>query len=118
MSLLWVRLDTTIPQNPKMLWLLEDKKHRAALAYIFSITYSGSHGLDGYVPRAALPFIHATKADAKALTDVGLWVENATGWEINGWTEFQQTNVETIARREKAQHAAAVRWSKPRGEAS
>jgi hypothetical protein len=33
-SLPWVRLDTAIADHPKMLALMDAKKHRAALAYI------------------------------------------------------------------------------------
>lgn len=114
MSLPWVRLDTAIADHPKMLMLMDDKKHRAALAYILGITYSGRHELDGFIPRAALPFLHATKADASALADVGMWSECQGGWRINGWEEYQVSSDETRKRREKSQRDAArmncVRW--------
>ncbi len=110
MSLPWVRLDTTIGDNPKILALMQAKKYRAAWAYILGITYCGRHELDGFVPRLALPFLHATKADADALVFVGLWLESDGGWLINGWAEFQISSEEAQKRRDKAQKAAMKRW--------
>lgn len=110
MSLPWVRLDTAIADHPKMLALMDGKKHRAALAYILGITYSGRHELDGFIPRAALPYLHATKPDAEALVAVGMWVACDGGWQINGWADFQISSDESRARRVKAQKAAMKRW--------
>lgn len=110
MSLPWVRLDTTIADHPKMLALIEGKKHKAALAYILGITYSGRHELDGYIPRTALPFLHASKADADALVSVGMWHATNGGWQINGWADFQISSEDSRKRKEKAQKAALKRW--------
>ncbi len=110
MSLPWIRLDTTINDNPKMLTLTADKRYRAALGYILGLTYVGRHELDGFVPRGVLPVIHMTKADAGHLVEVGLWRVTDGGWEINGWTEFQISGEEAQKRREKAQNAAMKRW--------
>ena len=110
MGLPWVRLDTTFHHNPKMLYLIEDKKFRAAFVYVAGLAYAGQHGTDGYIPIAALPFLHATKRDATALVDVGLWEVSANGWEINGWSEFQPSNAETQERKKKARENALKRW--------
>ena len=92
MGLPWVRLDTQFPSNPKILYLMEDKKYRAAFAWMASLAYSGAHGTDGFIPYSALPCLHASKVDAKALVEVGLWLECIGGWEINSWSEMQQSN--------------------------
>lgn len=110
MGLPWVRLDSQFAQNPKILYLIEDKKFRAAFVWTASLGYSGNHGTDGFLPKACLPFLHATKADAKALVDVGLWLECTGGWEINGWSEFQPSNEETQERKSRARAAAMKRW--------
>lgn len=110
MGLPWVRLDTQFASNPKILYLVEDKKFRAAFVWVASLGYSGAHGTDGFIPAAALPFLHATKADAKALSEVGLWLETIGGWEINGWNEFQQSSEEAQLRKKKAKDAAMIRW--------
>lgn len=110
MGLPWVRLDTNFAQNPKILYLIEDKKHRAIVAYICGLGYAGAQGTDGFLPAACLPVIHATKADAKHLVEVGLWVETIGGWEINSWDEHQQSNEETQLRKKRAREAALARW--------
>jgi hypothetical protein len=110
MGLPWVKLDTTFATNPKVLYLIEDKKHRAIVAYVCGLGYAGAQGTDGFLPNACLSVIHASRTDAKHLVEVGLWLETIGGWEINGWDEHQQSNEETQARKKKAQHAAMVRW--------
>lgn len=112
MALPWVRLETALPTNPKILALVEDRAYQAITAYVCSLSYSGHQGTAGFIPRAALPFIHARKSDAAKLVEVGLWVEGAGGWDINGWVDFQPTSEEIIRRKERAKKAAAARWSK------
>jgi hypothetical protein len=48
MPLPWVRLDTSIPRNHKILALLQDKDgYRAFTVYICSMAYSGEQGTAG-----------------------------------------------------------------------
>lgn len=113
MSLQWVRLDTAFPRNHKVLTLLDERGGKEALfAYVCGLAFSGEQGYDGFIPRAALPFVHAKAADVKKLTEVGLWHEQAGGWQINDWAEFQPTTEETTKRSQRAREAAAHRWSK------
>jgi hypothetical protein len=114
MGLPWVRLDTNFASNPKILELLAAKQFRAAFAYVAALAYSGSHGTDGYIQDTALPFIHATKTDAKHLVDVGLWVADPAGWHINGWDEFQVSDEAAKKRRERAQKGGLARAEKAR----
>lgn len=114
MSLNWVRLDTTIPTNPKVLELVANKQWRAFSVYAFGLAYAGQHGTDGLLPTACLPFIHATKREAAVLVEARLWIPVVGGWEINGWAEFQPSNEETQRRKQKAKDAAAIRWAKER----
>lgn len=109
MGLPWVRLDTQFPTNPKVLELVAEKRHKAAFAYVCALAYSGSHGTDGYIPNTALPFVHATAADAKVLVDVGLWKPAPNGWAINGWDEFQVSDEAARQRRERAQKGGLAR---------
>lgn len=110
MALPWVRLDTGLPDHPKMLALMHGKKHRAALAYVLGLAYCGRHELDGYIPTPALPYIHATKSDAQALCEVGLWHARQGGYEINDWAEYQPSSEETARKKERARAAALKRW--------
>ena len=111
MALPWVRLDTGFSQNPKILHLIEDKKWQAVTVYVAGLGYSGQQGTAGFIPFSAIPFIHGTKKTAENLVEVGLWVPAQGGYDINGWAEFQPTDEDAKKRRDKAKHAAAVRWS-------
>lgn len=110
MGLPWVRLDTQFAANPKILYLMKDKQFKAAFVWVTSLGYAGAHGTDGFIPTEALPFLHATKAEAKTLVEVGLWLENVGGFEINSWAEFQPSNADTQERKKKARDAAMQRW--------
>jgi hypothetical protein len=112
MGLPWIRLENNLAQNPKILALVEDKNYQAAFAYVCGLGYAGGNGTDGFIPRAALPFIHARPRDAKTLVDVGLWIECAGGWDVNSWNDFQPSTEENAQRKERAKKAAASRWSK------
>lgn len=116
MGLPWVRLDTQFPSNPKILYLIEDKKFRAAFVWTASLAYSGAHGTDGFIPAAALPFLHASRADAQQLVDVRLWAPASGGWDINGWDEFQESSEETQKRKERAKKGAVARWEKEKAK--
>jgi hypothetical protein len=112
MPLPWVRLDTTFPRNPKLLALLAEKDgHRAALAYLCMLAYSGEQGSDGWIPREALPFVHARNADVTRLVTHSFLYPQPGGWIIHGWDEFQESSEETKKRRVRAQAGAAARWN-------
>lgn len=114
-TLQWIRLDTTIFDNPKLLYLQEDKQYRAIVAYLQGMCYSGRHGLAGFVPKAALRIIGASIGDATRLVAEGLWRPAPGGWDINGWSDFQLSSEEATRRSEKAKKAAAARWAKRNG---
>jgi len=107
----WVRLDTAFPRNHKVLALMEMKDgHRAIVAYICGLSYCGEQDSDGFIPRNALPFLHARAADAKKLVDVRLWLADPGGWVVNGWSDFQPSSEENRQRSIRARAAAAARW--------
>ena len=113
MSLPWVRLDTAMPRNHKILALLETRGGKeSAFVYVCSLSYCGEQGLEGFFPKTALPFIHAKPADAKRLVDVGLWIEQPGGWTVNGWTDYQPTTEQNQRRSARARKAAEARWGK------
>jgi hypothetical protein len=117
MALPWVRLDTSLPDNPKILALVDGNKEGRATAFVYisSLAYSGKHELAGFVPKEALSRIHGRSADATRLEQIGLWVRAAGGWNINGWAEFQLATPDAEERKKRAQLAAAARWSKRDG---
>lgn len=113
----WIRLQTTMFENPKVLNLKEDKQWKAVVAYLELMTYSGRHGLAGFVPKTAIRQLHITTADVHRLSSEGLIAPAPGGWDINSWAEFQLADPESIARSEKAKKAAAARWDKRNGRA-
>lgn len=117
MALPWVRLDTALPDNPKVLALVDGHRdgRASAFVYICGLTYSGKHGLDGFLPRECLSrSLHGRPEDARRLVAAGLWKESPAGWEINGWMEFQASSQENRDRSSKARAAAELRWAKER----
>ena len=114
MPLPWVRLDTAMPDNPKVLALaaLGDRGLSAAFVWACSLAYSGKHGLDGFIPKEALPRLNGKQAHARLLVEHRLWKDEGIGWSINGWDEFQESTVETQARSKRMQDLANRRWRK------
>lgn len=117
MALPWVRLDSNIATHDKMLDLLGDpstKRHQAAMSYMFSIAWSGGHGTDGRIPKAALPFVHGNEMTAKLLCKYRLWEARTADWLIVNYAERQELDVVTAskveARRISAEKANCHRW--------
>lgn len=114
-----MRLQTNIHHNPKILHLLAlPSGHRTALAYMFSFAYAGANGCTGNIPKAALPLIQATTADAKRLVEAGLWdaQEGRKGWQIHDWDVYQPTP-EYVQKLSAAGRAGAqARWAKKAAE--
>lgn len=110
-GLKWIRLETTMFENPKMLYLKEDKQYKAIVVHLEGMSYSGRHGLAGYIPKAALRIIGAVSADMTRLVGAGLWSPAPGGWQVNDWAEYQLADEEAQKRSEKAQKAAAKRWA-------
>lgn len=114
MGLPWVRLDTQFPSNPKILMLLDDENYSAALLYVFSLSYSGAHGTEGFIPRQALRILGGTIADAHELCDVRLWQPSEGGWDVVNWLEFQPSQDTNERRTANAKKGAQARWAKAR----
>ncbi len=112
MPLPWVRLDTAMPDHPKIIDLIDCHKEGRAAAFVWvcSIAYSGKHGTDGFIPKGALARCNGRPPHARLLCDVGLWKDEGVGWTIPGWAEYQESNAETQARSDKARRAAFARW--------
>lgn len=113
MPLPWIRLDTAMPDNPKILHLIESHREGMAAAFVWvcSLTYAGKHGTDGFITRSALPRINGKPIHAKLLVDHELWKDEGVGWTLHGWAEFQEMNEETHKRTERARNAALARWA-------
>jgi hypothetical protein len=108
-----------MPRNHKILGILEAKDgYRTAFVWTCSLAYSGEQGTAGFIPRSALPFIHARMVDIDRLVEARLLIPAASGggWDIHDWAEFQPTTEEHEKRSQRARDAAAVRWAKKAGK--
>ena len=112
MILPWVRLDTNFPDNPKILRLIKNSGKGSGFTYLCSLAYSGRHQTDGLIPEAALPSIHATKRDIKAIVEAGLWVKTDDGFLIPDWAEYQPTKATIEARSKINRENIKRRYSK------
>lgn len=112
----WIRLQTTMFENPKILNLKEDRQWRAIVAHLEAMTYVGRNGLAGYIPKTAVRLLHISNNDVNRLVSEGLWQPAPGGWQINGWDEYQLADAEARARSEKAKKAAAARWNRRNGK--
>ena len=111
MALPWVRLDANIAAHDKILGLLSDEaedRWQAAASYMFAMAWSGGAGTDGFVRRAALPFVHGTAATAKLLVAYELWDEMPDGYHIRNYAARQELEVVSQAKR-AAQRAGALK---------
>ena len=111
----WVRLQTTIHHNHKVLNLLAlPQGHRTVVAYMFSFSYAGANGCAGLIPKAALPLIQATPKDATRLVEAGLWDNDkaSKGWKIHDWDVYQPTPEYISKLSEAGKKGARARWAK------
>lgn len=108
----WIRIDTQMFENPKLLYLKEDKQFRAIVVHLEGMAYSGRHALAGYIPKSALRVLGATPADANRLVKAQLWDIAPGGWMIHDWDDYQLSADDMKKRRDRAQKGAAARWGK------
>ena len=114
----WVRLDTGFPQNPKILSLIADRRHRAIVGYVCALAWSGAQGTDGFIPHISLPMTHLENVSTQWLVAESLFKPAPGGWLINDWEEYQQTTAESAERSANAQRAARIRWDRHRRNGS
>lgn len=106
MGLPWVRIDSNLYTSDKIL-LLHTKRegHRAALVYLYSITYAGGHGTDGFIPTHVVPTIQGTTKTTQLLTESGLWKPIEGGWMIHNYEQRQELSTTTKIKRDLKSNA-------------
>lgn len=96
---LFVPLDASYPQDPKILDL-EDE--RSELLFIRSLAYSKAHLTDGLIHRRALhqiaPCADEVHADVLAadLVRTGLWTVTDRGWRVTSWLKRNPASEEIL----------------------
>src|SRR5215475_13384433 len=101
MPLPWVRMETNWASNYKFLALAEDGHWRAITVYWAALGWSAAQGLDGFIPRSALPVVHGNSKVAGELVAAALWHPCEGGWNINSYAEFQPSSEEHALRSKK-----------------
>ena len=114
-GLQWIRLDTSFPENAKIIELVDTNQHRVVVGHISMMCHVGKTGTDGFFPEGALRRYAITKKDAYAACDVGLWVPASRGYEIHDWDGYNVADDAARKRSEKARNAANVRWGSRNG---
>lgn len=115
MPLIWVRMDTSIPDNPKVLRLIGAHKEGLAAVAVWacSIFYSGKHGTDGFIEKHALTRINGKPIHARLLVEHQFWKDEGIGWSIHDYADHNESNDETQQRSQRAREAALARWHGP-----
>lgn len=117
-GLQWIRLDTSFPDNPKIMDLVDHNQHRVVVGHISMMCHVGKTGTDGYFPEGALRRYGITKKDAYTAAESGLWIPApGGGFAINDWAEYQVSDEAAKARSDKARRAAEKRWANRNGGA-
>lgn len=112
-SMTWVRVDSGLASNHKILELLSERGGDHAVAvYVFGLGHCALQGTDGFIPSAAVGLFHGKPRDTELLVKIGLWRAIPGGFEVNDWSEYQPSDADSQARSEKAKRAAAARWGK------
>src|SRR5262245_33254572 len=114
MALPWVRLDTSMPGNQKVLHLIDSHKEGRAAAFVWvcSIAYSGEQGTDGFLSRWSLARGSGQAVHARLLVEHGFWKDEGIGWTSHDFNDYQPSTEETRQRSERARNAAFKRWGK------
>lgn len=111
-GLQWIRLDTSFPDHPKIMDLVDQNQHRVVVAHVSMMCHVGKTESDGYFTEGALRRYAISKKDAYTAADSGLWIPaRGNGFEINGWAEHNPVDDAAKARSDKARRAAEKRWN-------
>jgi hypothetical protein len=94
----WFRIDDGFWGHPRRLEL----SMSAIGLWAVSGSWAARHLTDGFVPRSIMPILGGKPRDIKALTDAGMWLEQANGWQFRDWTHYQKTKVQVERDRELA----------------
>ncbi len=119
----WVRLDCNFGTHDKMLRLKTAKDGwRAIVVYLQSVSWSGMHGTDGFIPRHVLSVLDCTERLAQLLVEVRLWEYGTddrgdAGYAIPNFVEYQElsyiSEMKTKSRQARGLKGACRRYHEP-----
>ena len=110
MSLPWVRVDSMIGTNPKVLRLLAERNWRALTVFLLSIPYCGGHETGGFIDDVGLKQVGGTPTVASDLVKAGLWEVHLSGWKLHDFEQYQPSKWTAAERAAHGKRAAQARW--------
>lgn len=118
MPLPWIRLDTSMPDHPKILELAEhgDPGLAAGFVWVCSMAYAGKHGTDGRIPPGALSRINGRAKHSQLLVATRLWDGAEKGWQIHDYEDYNMLSDAEALMRAAAQNGGAVTASRMTAE--
>ena len=106
----WVKLDDTMPDNPKVAMLSLPSRW----AYISSICFAARNKTDGFIPATSLGAVYATAKYAAELEAGGLWEPCKGGWVIHDFLKHNRSREQMAAvseiRSKVGSKGGANRW--------
>jgi hypothetical protein len=106
----WIRLDTNMFSNPKLLRLIHAREYKAITAHMSAMCWIGGQGMDGFIPDYALADIKgATPREVNVLIREELWHLETGGWSINGWSDYQISDEDAQKRRQRAKKGGCIK---------
>jgi len=95
----WIKLDDTLPNNPKIL-PLSDKAFRL---YIEGLCYANQYLTDGFLAQAVINRLDNSNA-YQELLEAGLWLEVEAGAQIHDYCEHQTSRKVVEEKREQVRN--------------
>ena len=93
----WIKLDDTLPNNPKIL-PLSDKAFRL---YIEGLCYANQYLTDGFLAEAAVIRLDTGNA-CEELLEAGLWIGSESGIQIHDYCEHQTSRKDVEEKRNQS----------------
>jgi hypothetical protein len=93
----WFKVDDMFWGHPKQTALSKG----AVALWVRAGSWSANHLTDGFVPKHMVPMLGCSSADAKGLTDSGLWLTADGGYQFHDWTEYQPTKEQVEQKRDE-----------------
>ena len=95
----WIKIDDTLPNNPKILPLSDG----AFRLYIEALCYCNQYLTDGFLTDAVLSRLDP-HGNRKELVDACLWIECLDGMQINDYTEHQTSKADVEEKRKQSRN--------------
>mgnify|MGYP003608312717 CR=1 FL=1 len=111
----WGAVDDGLHSHVK--WRRASKGARSL--WTTALSWCSDQGNGGHVPADMLAYLDGTRADARSLVSVGLWVADGADWRFHQWDERNpdaaSVSAAKTAKSKGGKEGAHVRWHTRRG---